>query len=133
MAVAVGRGVAVGLGRRRFFFGIRPTGLTILWMSSEAPPVGSEVVRKVAALARLRVPEEDLPAWTGQLGRILSYIGQLAAVEDRPASPEPALESTPARPDVPDPGGGLAALETTAPAHVHGYGSVPRVVGGPGS
>jgi aspartyl-tRNA(Asn)/glutamyl-tRNA(Gln) amidotransferase subunit C len=102
-------------------------------MSSEAPPVGSEVVLKVAALARLRVPEEDLPAWTGQLDRILSYIGQLAEVEERPAAPEPALESTPARLDVPVPGGGREALETNAPALVHGYGSVPRVVGGPGS
>ena len=102
-------------------------------MSSEAPPVGPEVVRKVAALARLRVPEEDLPAWTGQLGRILSYIGQLARVEDRPASREPAVETTPVRPDVPAPGGGREALEADAPALVHGYGSVPRVVGGQGS
>ena len=102
-------------------------------MSSEAPPVGPEVVRKVAALARLRVPEEDLPAWTGQLGRILSYIGQLAGVDDRPSSPEPPRAATPARPDAPVPGGGREALEADAPALVHGYGSVPRVVGGPGS
>ena len=101
-------------------------------MSSEAPPVGPEVVRKVAALARLRVPEEDLPAWTGQLGRILSYIGQLARIEDRPANPEPPLEATPARPDVSEPGGGKEALEANAPALVHGYGAVPRVVAGSG-
>jgi aspartyl-tRNA(Asn)/glutamyl-tRNA(Gln) amidotransferase subunit C len=102
-------------------------------MSSEAPPVGSEVVRKVAALARLRVPEEDLPAWTGQLGRILSYIGQLAEVRDRPAASEPPLDSTPARPDAPAPGHGREALEANAPALAHGYGSVPRVVGAGGS
>jgi aspartyl-tRNA(Asn)/glutamyl-tRNA(Gln) amidotransferase subunit C len=99
-------------------------------MSSEAPPVGSEVVRKVAALARLRVPEEDLPAWTGQLGRILSYIGQLAEVRDKPRSSEPPLDPTPARSDSPSPGRGREALEANAPALTHGYGSVPRVVGG---
>ena len=98
-------------------------------MSSEAPPVGSEVVRKVAALARLRVPEEDLPAWTGQLGRILSYIGQLAEVREKPSASEPPLDATPARADVPVPGHGREALEANAPALAHGYGSVPRVVG----
>lgn len=99
-------------------------------MSSESSPVVPEMVRKVAALARLRVPEADLPAWTGQLSRILSYIGQLEGIPDRPALSESVLASTPVRADVPCPGGGAEALAANAPAMVHGYGSVPRIVAG---
>ena len=99
-------------------------------MSSESSPVGPDVVRKVAALARLRLPETDLPAWTDQLGRILSYIGQLADVPVRESGAEVPLPPTPGRADEPVPGGGKQALETNAPELVHDYGSVPRVVGG---
>ena len=113
-----------------FRFEIDVTGFTIPRMSSAGSPVDTEVVRKVAALARLRVPEEDLPAWAGQLGRILSYIDQLAEIRERPRASEPPVESTPLRRDEPAAGGGKRALEENAPAIVHGYGSVPRVVGG---
>jgi len=96
---------------------------------SDSSPVAPEVVRKVAALARLRVPEEDLAVWTGQLGRILSYIGQLEQDAGRPDAAEPPLPSTPFRADIPADGGGRLALGENAPALSHGYGSVPRVVG----
>jgi len=102
-------------------------------MSAESSPVGPEVVRKVAALARLRVPEEDLPAWTGQLGRILSYIGQLESTAERPSASEPPLASTPFRADLVRECDGAKALAANAPALSHGYGVVPRVVGGSGS
>jgi Asp-tRNA(Asn)/Glu-tRNA(Gln) amidotransferase C subunit len=110
------------------FFRNQWRGLTILGMS-DSSPVAPEVVRKVAALARLRVPEPDLPAWTRQLGRILSYIGQLEGHPERPERAEPPLTTTPFRADVAVPGGGKEALEENAPALVHGYGSVPRIVG----
>jgi aspartyl-tRNA(Asn)/glutamyl-tRNA(Gln) amidotransferase subunit C len=109
---------------------------------SDSSPVAPEVVRKVAALARLRLPEAELPAWTEQLGRILSYISQLErAVEsgggaERSAGSdgsEPVLAPTPLRPDSPVAGGGAEALAVNAPDLVHGYGSVPRVVGSSGS
>ena len=98
-------------------------------MTSARPVVTVEVVRKVADLARLRLPEEDLPRWTEQLSRIVAYIDQLAAIPEAafgPARPGPA---TPVRPDAPVDGGGLEALEANAPRQVHGYGVVPRVVG----
>lgn len=87
------------------------------------------MVRKVAALARLRVPDADLPAWTGQVGRILSYIGQLESIPDRPLAVEAPLAATPVRSDASRPGHGAQALEANCPSTVHGYGSVPRIVG----
>jgi aspartyl-tRNA(Asn)/glutamyl-tRNA(Gln) amidotransferase subunit C len=92
--------------------------------------VTANVVRKVAALSRLRVPEEELPLWTEQLARIVSYIDQIEQIpeEDFPApGPPPA---TPLRADDPRPGEGRAALEANAPKRFEGFGVVPRVVGG---
>src|SRR5262249_22287602 len=96
---------------------------------SESSPVSPEIVRQIAALARLRVPEADLPAWTQQLSRIVAYIDQLREI------PEEALEAsdalpTPLRADEPVGGPGLAALQLNAPSLPHGLGAVPRVVGG---
>ena len=98
-------------------------------MTSARPVVTAEMVRKVANLARLRVPEEDLSLWAEQLSRILAYIDQLAGIPEAafgPARPGPA---TPVRKDDPVAGVGLEALEANAPRQVHGYGVVPRVIG----
>jgi aspartyl-tRNA(Asn)/glutamyl-tRNA(Gln) amidotransferase subunit C len=90
-------------------------------------PVDPQVVRKIAALARLAVPESELHLWTEQLGRIVSYIDQLKTL---PESGSRATASpTPARPDVPRDGQGRAALEQNAPLLLHDHGVVPRVVG----
>src|SRR5215467_1095117 len=98
-------------------------------MASDPSPVSPEVVRHVAALARLRVSEDDLPALTRQLARILSYIDQLKEIREQPRS-EPVLSETPLRDDVEAPGGGREALEENSPRLLHDYGAVPRVVGG---
>jgi aspartyl-tRNA(Asn)/glutamyl-tRNA(Gln) amidotransferase subunit C len=87
------------------------------------------MVRHVAALARLRVPDDELPALTRQLARILSYIDQLKEIREEPAS-EPRLEATPLRDDVGVAGHGRDALEGNAPSLLHDHGAVPRVVGG---
>lgn len=83
----------------------------------------------MAALARLRVAESELPGLTRQLARILSYIDQLKEIEEEPRRP-PEVGATPLREDSPEPGGGQKALEANAPRLAHGYGAVPRVVGG---
>jgi aspartyl-tRNA(Asn)/glutamyl-tRNA(Gln) amidotransferase subunit C len=82
----------------------------------------------VAALARLRVAESELPGLTRQLARILSYIDQLKEIREETRRP-PQLAATPLREDSPVDGDGRKALEANAPRVVHGYGAVPRVVG----
>lgn len=97
--------------------------------SDPSAPVTVDVVRRVAALARLRIEEEELPQLTAQLGRIVSYIDQIREV---PAGSLPGggvPVPTPLRPDAPIPGEGQRALEANAGTLLHGHGAVPRVVG----
>ena len=99
-------------------------------MPSRPSTVTPEVVRRVAALARLQVPETELTLWARQLDRIVSYIDQL---KELPADVLPAVDGgapTPFRIDATRPGGGDRALADNAPALSHGCGVVPRVVGG---
>lgn len=90
--------------------------------------VSPEVVRHIAALARLRVPDAELSALTHQLARIVSYIDQLKEIPEeafRHQEPQP----TPLRTDIAAAGSGQEALKANSPRLVHGYGAVPRVVG----
>jgi len=97
-------------------------------MADRSSPVDEAVVRHVASLARLDVPESDLPRLTGQLARIVSYIDQLKEIpEERPGPAAP--EAAALRPDETVAGDGKRALEANAPRLLHGYGVVPRIVG----
>jgi aspartyl-tRNA(Asn)/glutamyl-tRNA(Gln) amidotransferase subunit C len=99
-------------------------------MSSHSSAVTPDVVRRIAALARLRLPENELPVWSRQLDRIVSYIDQLKELpEGGPAAPD-AARATPLRPDSPRAGAGDRALAENAAECSHGFGVVPRVVGG---
>ncbi len=96
---------------------------------AESSPLSPEMVRKVAALARLRVPDAELSAWTLQLSRIVSYIDQLKEIPEEAFRVRPP-EATPLRADSPTSGEGEKALERNSPRLQHGHGVVPRVVGG---
>lgn len=97
-------------------------------MSSSRATVTPEIVRNIAGLARLQVPETELALWAQQLSRIVSYIDQIAEIPESAFGPSPAASATPVREDEPRPGAGLEALQTNAPRSLHGYGVVPRVV-----
>lgn len=97
-------------------------------MPSESSAVDSGVVRKIAALARLTVPDAELGPWTEQLGRIVSYIDQLKELPES-GFKAGAAAPTPLRSDAPAEGSGMRALEQNAPRLLHAYGVVPRVVG----
>ena len=98
-------------------------------MSPKTSPVDPDVVRKIAALARLSLPDADLSVWTQQLGRIVSYIDQLKELPEDTVSAG-AAPATPLRADLAREGTGLAALEQNAPKLLHDYVEVPRIVGG---
>jgi aspartyl-tRNA(Asn)/glutamyl-tRNA(Gln) amidotransferase subunit C len=97
-------------------------------MSDRDSPVDLAVVRHVASLARLELPESELTRLTEQLSRIVSYIDQLKEIPEE-ALGAGAPEATPLRVDEPVPGDGPKALEMNLPRSLHGYGVVPRVVG----
>jgi aspartyl-tRNA(Asn)/glutamyl-tRNA(Gln) amidotransferase subunit C len=97
-------------------------------MADHPSPVDEAVVRRVALLARLEVPETELSRLTGQLARIVSYIDQLKEIPEEELGPLPADASV-LRADDAVPGDGQRALETNAPRSLHGYGVVPRIVG----
>jgi len=99
-------------------------------MPSHPSTVTPEVVRRIAALARLRVPETELPVWARQLDRIVSYIDQLKELPEELSLSRDAALPTPFRSDFPRPGAGDRALLENAALSVHGFGVVPRVVGG---
>ncbi len=101
----------------------------MIQMSSQSSTVTPEVVRKIAALARLRVPDSEIDLWTEQLGRIVSYIDQLKEIPKEAFRGAPSPAATPVREDAPSAGHGKAALEANAPRALHDYGVVPRVVG----
>lgn len=98
-------------------------------MAANRRTVTPEVVRKVAELARLRIPESDLPLWTDQLDRIVSYIDQIEQIPEKAFGKPPSPPPTPVRGDESRPGGGREALERNAPRRYEGFGVVPRVVG----
>ena len=76
-----------------------------------------------------RVPEEELSLWTEQLGRIVSYIDQIARIpEIAVGRAAEALPPTPVRPDEPRPGlRPRGARGATPRAGSRDYGVVPRV------
>ena len=98
-------------------------------MPSSSSVVTPEVVREVAGLARVRLPEGELPRWTEQLSRILGYIEQLRQIPEEAFAAPPGAPATPARSDVPRDGRGKEALADNSPSLMHDYGAVPRVVG----
>jgi aspartyl-tRNA(Asn)/glutamyl-tRNA(Gln) amidotransferase subunit C len=98
-------------------------------MTSSPSVVTPEVVRKVAELARLRLPEGEIAQWTEQLSRIVAYIDQLKQIPESAFGAGASGTPTPLRPDEACDGGGQEALAENAPRRLHGYGVVPRVVG----
>ncbi len=99
-------------------------------MAADRNTVTPEIVRRVAELARLRLPQDELALWTEQLGRIVSYIDQIEQIPESAFGKPAVPPSTPLRPDAPRPGNGRQSLERGAARLFEGFGVVPRVVGG---
>lgn len=89
-----------------------------------------ETARKVAHLARIAVPEDDLPALAGEFNAILGFIEQLNEVDVEGV--EPMTSVTPMqlkrRIDVVTDGGMQAKVLANAPDAREGFFAVPKVV-----
>ena len=87
-------------------------------------------VKRVAHLARIAVPEADLPKLQGELNAILGFVEQLNEVNVEGV--EPMTSVTPMqmkrRHDVVTEGGDPDAVLRNAPAHEGNYFVVPKVV-----
>ncbi|HEX7007045.1 MAG TPA: Asp-tRNA(Asn)/Glu-tRNA(Gln) amidotransferase subunit GatC [Alphaproteobacteria bacterium] len=89
-----------------------------------------DTVRRIARLARIKIKDEELDHLAGELGHILSFVEQLNAVDTSNVEPmTSAVEVTlPMREDVVTEGGDAESILRNAPAGVHGFFAVPKVV-----
>ena len=91
--------------------------------------IGPDDVRHVAALARLSVPESQLPELVAQLNGILVHMDALALVKTRdvPATQGIGDAAMPLRMDIGPPIPMDAALDSFAPRVRDGFLLVPRL------
>jgi aspartyl-tRNA(Asn)/glutamyl-tRNA(Gln) amidotransferase subunit C len=89
-----------------------------------------ETARKVAHLARIKVPDDNLPALAQDLSRILTFMEQLAEVDVEGV--EPMTSVTPMRlkrrPDGVSDGNIQDKVLANAPDAREGFFAVPKVV-----
>ncbi|MFZ5426948.1 MAG: Asp-tRNA(Asn)/Glu-tRNA(Gln) amidotransferase subunit GatC [Thermodesulfobacteriota bacterium] len=91
-----------------------------------------EQAAKVAALARLKLPEEKLERLAAQMGDILSYMDTLAACDTSGVEPlySPVEHGTPLRPDVAVKNFQRADILAQAPESDGRFFVVPKIVSG---
>ena len=88
------------------------------------------VVKTIAYLARLRVPEDQLDGLATELNNILHWVEQLAQVETDGVEPMTSVVAMTLfqRADVVSDGGDRRAVLANAPGPIDDYYSVPKVV-----
>jgi len=89
-----------------------------------------ETVRKIAYLARIAVPDDELEPLAGELSGILGWIEQLRAVDTTDVDPmtSVAAMTLPWRDDVVTDGNDTARVTANAPDSQDGFYLVPKVV-----
>jgi aspartyl-tRNA(Asn)/glutamyl-tRNA(Gln) amidotransferase subunit C len=92
--------------------------------------VDANTVRRIARLARLALPEADVPAMQGEINAILGFVEQLGEVDVEGV--EPMTSVTPMalkmRDDVVSAGGEADHVTRNAPQSEDHYFLVPKVV-----
>lgn len=89
-----------------------------------------EMVRRIAALARIKVPEENLAPLAGELNNIIGWIEQLSEVDTDGVEPMTSVVETvaPQREDVVTEGGTPEKVLKNAPQAEAFFYTVPKVV-----
>ena len=92
--------------------------------------VDRDTVRRIAALARIRVPEADLDKLAGELGNIIGWVEQLAAVNTENIAPMASVAhmTLRRRADRVTDGGIRDKILANAPEADDGFFVVPKVV-----
>lgn len=87
-------------------------------------------VARIAALARIKVTEDEQTRLAGELSQILTWIEQLGEVDTTDVEPmaSVARQKLPMREDAVTDGGVRDALLANAPARARGFFTVPKVV-----
>lgn len=92
--------------------------------------IDADIVRKVANLANIRVPDERLEPLARELTGILTWIEQLGEVDTTGVEPMTSAVAValPMREDVVTEGGDPTPVLANAPAARNGFFVVPKVV-----
>ena len=87
-------------------------------------------VRRIAHLARIRVPEDELPVMAEELSRIMDWIEQLNAVDTSNVAPMTSVAEMrlPQREDAVTDGGVPEKVLANATDRVGNFFTVPKVV-----
>jgi aspartyl-tRNA(Asn)/glutamyl-tRNA(Gln) amidotransferase subunit C len=101
--------------------------------SAQRPPgaLSHDQVRRVAALARLSLTDEQVRRFAGELSSILGYVERLGAADLRDVEPmaSPLDATPPLRDDEPGPVLPLDTLMALAPQADPPFVRIPRVLG----
>ena len=92
--------------------------------------VDSATVKKIAALARIAVSEDEVAGLVPELNNILGWIEQLGEVDTKGIAPMTAViaNTLRLREDVVTDGGIREQVLANAPAPEHGFFGVPKVI-----
>ncbi len=92
--------------------------------------IDTDTARRVAHLARIEVPEADLPALAAELSGILGFMEQLREVDVSGIEPMTSVTpmALPLRDDIVTEGGIRERVLANAPDARSGFFAVPKVV-----
>ncbi len=92
--------------------------------------VDKATVARIAKLARIRVPEQDLDALAGELSNIQSWIEQLSELDTEGVAPMTSVVAVelPRRADAVTDGGYPDKVIGNAPEAAHDFFAVPKVI-----
>lgn len=87
-------------------------------------------VAKIAQLARIEVPEDELAPLAGDLANIIHWVEQLESVDTEGVAPmtSAVANTLPQRPDEVTDGHYAHRVLANAPEAAHGFFTVPKVV-----
>ena len=92
--------------------------------------VDARTVRRIAQLARIAVPEDEIPHLQGELNAILAFVEQLSQLDVSGVEPMTSVipMAMKKRPDLVTEGGDPEAILRNAPATEGHFFLVPKVV-----